>query len=127
MLCPVCERPTTPLFTSVACDWCDGLVPYEVDRGFIVLVEDRIATGRQSYVFRTMTDAAIWRSARGLQSYPIQEVHSLAPIQWTRSRGTIENVEMADRPFEVFADHRFPDAPYRAFLAPHHTRRRRAS
>ena len=37
MVCPRCGRPLRPLFISVVCDYCDGLVIEDGwDRGWVV-------------------------------------------------------------------------------------------
>ena len=118
MLCPTCRRPARPLFTSCVCDYCDGLIDIGAHVGFVVYRGRDDFSGRPVYVFRTRTDAARWRAANDLRDCPVLEVRSEAPFQWKLARGTIAGAEMADRPFELFFDHRFPPAPYRAYLAP---------
>lgn len=107
-----------PLFTTVVCDSCDGLAPApEYYSGFIVWQPDRVRKGRTTYVFRSRNDAALWRSDRDLQDCEIRKVLCEFPIRWRLKSGTLQGVEMADRPFEVFEDHRFPPAPNRVVLA----------
>lgn len=120
MLCPRCQRPLTPLFTSLACDHCDGLDEVEYEHGFVVLLEDATFPTGPTYVFRTRTDAARWRAAQGLQQLPIREVLSEVPLRWRKSTGTIPDLELADRPFTIHEDHRFPPEDHSAFLAPSH-------
>lgn len=115
MRCSVCGRSTTPLFYSAACDWCDGLVSAELDRGYIVW-RGR-PPGASEYVFRTRGDAARWIEARELTDCPVREVLSEYPFRWRPSTGTIRDIELADRLFEIYPDRRFPPAPHRAFLA----------
>ncbi len=118
MLCATCGRPARPLFTSCVCDYCDGLVDVGHHVGFVVYRGSSDLSGRPVYVFRTRTDAARWRAANDLRDCPILEVRSELPIRWKRAGGVIAGAEIAERPFELFLDHRFPPAPYRAFLAP---------
>jgi hypothetical protein len=113
------------LFTSFVCDHCDGLTQEEYSRGFIVFIGDEMFDGRPVYVFRTRTDAALWRSANGLQHCPIEEVLSENELVWRETTGSLQGITLAERPFEIFPDHRFPPGPYRAFLA--RARERRAA
>lgn len=114
-----------PLFTSYVCDHCDGLVDTQYYRGFIVLRIDEELGARPVHVFRTRSGAARWRAANDLRRYPLREVLSENPITWRLSTGAIADLELADRPFEIFADNRFEPGPYRAFLAPSPRRRTR--
>ncbi len=111
-----------PLFTSLVCDYCDGHVDLEDGyyRGFVVFTGEEAFDGRPVYVFRTRTDAALYRSANGLQSCPIEEVLCEQPFNWRKSTGTLQDVELAARPYELYPDHRFPPAPNRAFMARRH-------
>ena len=118
MKCSKCHRPCKPLFTTLVCDWCDGHLNTAVDRGFIVYLPDKIGSGNLNFIFRNRTDAAIWRSVKGLQAHAIREVLAPCTIRWMKSKGSMEEVELADRAFEIFADHRFPFAENRAYLAP---------
>lgn len=118
MRCSQCHREMRPLFTSCVCDHCDGLVAVETYRGFIVYRGPADLRDRSLYVFPTRTDAALWRSATGLSHCPILEVLCETPFAWRRSSGSIGDLELADRLYEVYPDHRFPPAPDRAYLAP---------
>jgi hypothetical protein len=104
-----------PLFVTVVCDWCDGLVDVSAPhRGFVVW-RNR-PEGSSEYVFRTEADAARWRELQALSAYPIREVRSPSPFRWRRPSGTARGIELADHLYEIFPDHRFAPAPYRAFL-----------
>jgi hypothetical protein len=118
MRCLHCERTMRPLFTSCVCDHCDGIAEVGAFRGYIVYRGEEDLGGRPVYVFRTATDAAIWRNAQGLQHSPIRAVLSESPFRWRVSSGSIRDVELAERPFEIYPDHRFPPDPHRAYLAP---------
>ncbi len=118
MNCPNCQRPMIALFTSYACDHCEGRSRPAYARGYVVLHEGAHMPAGPVYLFRTRTDAARWRVARKCRHVPIREVLTEAPVQWRTTSGTLQDVELADRPFEIFADHRYPPAPNHAFLAP---------
>ena len=58
MRCSNCLRPTRPLFTSVVCDYCDGLIDIGTYHGFMVFRGREDLIDKPVYVFRTRTDAA---------------------------------------------------------------------
>jgi hypothetical protein len=105
----------TPLFVSYVCDYCDGLVEIPWHTGFIVF-RGEADFSRPVYVFPTRTDAALYRQHKGWQSMPIREVHYEHPVTWRQTSGTLENVTIASRPFELHRDHRFESVPYSAYL-----------
>jgi hypothetical protein len=70
-----------------------------------------------TYLFRTRTDAAKWRIARDCRNLPIREVLTDAQVRWRLTSGSLRDIVLADRPFEIFPDHRHPPAPNHAFLA----------
>lgn len=118
MRCTDCNRPMTALLLSYVCDYCDGLriepTPY---RGFVVnrgSAEHRV---REEYVFRSREDAERWRSASGLEHYEIREVASASEFRWRASTGSLKDVELADRLYEIFPDPRYEPAPNRAHIA----------
>ena len=118
MPCPQCERPMRALFTSCVCDYCDGLVDVPWSIGFVVH-EGQEQSGRLVYIFRTRTDAARYRASRGLRHCHIREVRTDAMLEWkVLTTAGLEGVEIADRPFEIYPDHRFPPRANRAFLVP---------
>ncbi len=51
-------------------------------------------------------------------SCDIREVLAHQEIPWQVSRGSIRDLELASRLYEIYPDHRFEPKPYRAFLAP---------
>lgn len=115
MRCPCCQRPMLALFTTFVCEHCDGAPHGEFYRGWVIwparphgLVE--------TWVFHSRDDARRWIKRR--VDGTIRAVLSDRPFTWTRSRGTLKDVELADRPFEIFPDHRHPPGLHRAFLAP---------
>lgn len=118
MRCTDCHRRLRPLFTSLVCDYCDGLIEVEYHRGYIVLRTDEELGARPVYVFRTRSDAARWRAANDLRRFRLHEVLSEKPFRWRKSQGAVPDLDLAERQFEIFADHRFEPGPYRAFLAP---------
>lgn len=117
MQCQACKRDMRPLFTSYACDFCDGLVEQEYQSGFIVH-EGQERTGKLVYVFRTRTDAARYRSSERKQHCHIREVKTEGPVQWRTLAGNLDGVDIADGPFELFPDPRFEPRAHRAFLVP---------
>ncbi len=121
MECPNCKRRMYLLLISYGCDHCEGPGPVDCYSGFIVFQPSRVGAGSVFHVFRRPIDAALWRSAVGLQHCELREVLSEDPIVWYRSRGSIENIELANTPFEIFGDHRFEPGASRAFIAPHYS------
>lgn len=117
MLCTACKRPLRPLFTSLACDYCDGLAQVSWLSGFIVFRGEEDFS-RPVYVFPTRTDAAMYRQLKRWQAYPIREIRFEHPVRWKLALGNLQDVTLAARPFELFRDHRFPSTPYAGFLVP---------
>jgi hypothetical protein len=103
------------LFTSCVCEHCDGTPVGDFFRGWVVWPErpDGVV---QTWVFRTREDARKWLKSRS--DGIVRAVLSCEPFSWTRSRGSMKDVVLAERPFEVFPDHRHPPGTNRAFLAP---------
>jgi hypothetical protein len=90
------------LFTSCACDFCDGLADVHWHRGFVVFRGDDDFS-RPVCVFPTQFDAAVYRRANGWQLSPLREVRFEIPVPW-------------DRPFTLHRDHRFEPQPYHCYL-----------
>lgn len=108
-----------PLFTSCICERCDGPPRGRFYVGFVVWRGGDDGDGpRQDYVFRTGSDARRWRDVNKLTGCEIRPVLVEHEPGWHLSRGTIKGLELADRLFEVYPNHRFPPAHNRAFLAP---------
>jgi hypothetical protein len=107
-----------PLFFSYVCDYCDNPRPDTHYRGYVVWRDDGVNHGRRHYVFPSRAVAERWRAIRGISDARIVEVLSQDPFNFRPSRGTVKGVELADRLFEIFPDHRFKPGPNRAFLAP---------
>jgi hypothetical protein len=103
------------LFTSCVCEHCDTEPQGDFFRGWVVWPEHPVGTV-QTWVFRTLEDAQKWMRSRN--GGDVRAVLSPEPYTWTRSRGSLKDVILAERPFEVFPDHRFPPGQHRAFLAP---------
>jgi hypothetical protein len=104
------------LFTSYVCDWCDGTPQGRFHRGWVAW--DEITDGPvTTLVFRSHDDASRWGLGRE-RTLEVREVLSAWPFAWTQSRGSMRDLELADRPISVYRDHRYPDGPNRAFLAP---------
>ena len=117
MQCPDCKRRMTALFTSYACDYCDGLVSIEWLRGYVVFRGDDDFE-RAVYVFPTETDAAIYRSKNGWQQFPIREVRFEHPVPWKNASSALTGVTLAARPFTLYRDHRFEPLQYHCGLVP---------
>jgi len=103
------------LFTSCVCEHCDGGPEGDYFRGWVVWPEQAPPVV-QTWVFRTRDDARKWLHAR--TDGEIRAVLSREAFAWTRSRGQMKDVVLAERPFEVYPDHRHPPGSHKAFLAP---------
>jgi len=114
MICPICERPMLALFTSWVCDHCDGPPEGDFYRGWAVWPDDQqdVAT---TLVFRTPEHARRWKDGR---EGTVRPVLAESPYVWRRSSGTMKGLELAEKPFEIYPDHRHPPGPHRAFIAP---------
>lgn len=115
MRCPFCQRPMLELFTSCVCEHCDGGPHGDFFRGWVVWPEQPSGIV-QTWVFRNPDDARRWLKNRA--DGTVRAVLSREPFTWTRARGPLKDVVLAEKPFEIFPDHRYPPAAYRAFLAP---------
>jgi hypothetical protein len=103
------------LFTSCVCEHCEGAPDGDFFRGWVVWPE-MPCEPVQTFVFRTRLDAERWLAGR--PDGTVRAVLATYAFAWTRSRGQMKDLMMAARPYEIFADHRHPPAPHRAFLAP---------
>lgn len=107
-----------PLFLSCVCDYCESRPATEsYYRGYVVW-RGFLGPGFPHYVFSNRQSAERWRRGQGQNSGEIREVLSPEPFRWRPSRGTLRDIEFADHLFEIFPDHRYRQAPHRAFLAP---------
>jgi hypothetical protein len=123
MRCPACKRSMTALFTSYACDWCDGhKQPIPVARGWVIWRPDPGGEPRECYVFPTPQMAQYYRRVTQTEG-DIREVLSEQPIPWSDGKGNIKNLRLAERLYTVFPDHRFEPGPFRAYLAGSDARR----
>jgi hypothetical protein len=104
------------LLLTAVCDRCDTQrgSSESLDRGFIVWRSR--PPGSCEYVFKTRTDAERWRAAAGLDRFPIREVLSSGAFRWRKSTGSVRDIELADRLFEIFPDRHHETGPNRAFL-----------
>jgi len=128
MRCPACKRSMTALFTSYACDWCDGLKkPIPVARGWVIWRpgSNTSAEERECYVFPTPQMAEYYRSVTNVEG-DVRQVLSEMPIRWSDGKGNIKNLRLAERLYTIYPDHRFEPGPFRAFLAPEEDARRAA-
>ncbi len=120
MRCPHCHRPTLALFYTAVCEACDSLPRGEFFTGFVVWDSSRAATASAPsvvYVWRTAHDATVWRSLREAEDLTVRCILSEAPIPWREAGGKAAGLVCADSLFEIYPDHKFPPAPYRAFLS----------
>jgi hypothetical protein len=115
MRCPHCHRPMLALFTSYVCEFCDDGPQGDFFRGWVVWPEEPLGVV-QTWVFRSADDARRWLKSRADGS--VRAVLSREPFNWTRARGALKDVVLAERPFEIYPDHRYPPGAHRAFLAP---------
>lgn len=118
MVCSVCGHDMVPLFLSCVCEYCDSRPTTDsYHRGYVVW-RGFLGPGFPHYVFSTRQSAERWRRGQGQNAGEIREVLASEPFRWRPSRGTMRDIEFADHLFEIFPDHRFKPAPFRAFLAP---------
>jgi hypothetical protein len=128
MRCPACKRSMTALFTSYACDWCDGLKkPIPVARGWVIWRKNTTSTDeeRECYVFPTPQMAEYYRSVTNVEG-DVRQVLSETPIRWSDGKGNIKNLRLAERLYTIYPNHKFEPGPFRAFLAPEDEVRRAA-
>ena len=120
MRCTNCERPLLALFYSVICESCTDDPYGRFHVAYAVWEEQQEANGgsRLTYIFRTRHDAVRFRTIRGDESRPILCVLSEHPYEWRDARGVATGLTVGTPLCEVFPDHRFPPAPFRAFIAP---------
>jgi hypothetical protein len=118
MLCSRCESPMTLLFISFVCDYCERPNFGGMYRGYVVWRHSDDGRPHRQYVFATFEAAERWQKIRGLVDADVRDVLSREPFRWHQRRGLVKNLELADKLFEVYPDHRFKPGPNRAFLAP---------
>lgn len=104
------------LFVSSYCENCDGEPPSDLYRGFIVF-RGETGEGAEEYVFPDRGNAELWRDHGGYPPGSIREVLCHSQFQWHQSRGSLSQLQLANRRYEIFPDHRFEPRPNRAFLA----------
>jgi len=104
------------LLLSSVCDRCEGASAPEPHRGYIVWRAR--PNGSCEYVFKTVRDAEKWRAAAGLDAKPIRVVLSPEPFHWRQSTGSVRDIELADRLFEVYPDATHTPGPNRVHLEP---------
>ena len=119
MQCPECHREMRLLLVSYACDYCDGLQSdkSKLNSGYIVYCPTS-TPGHKEYVFRTRADAERWRQIRQLEKFEVRRVVTSQDIPWQISRGSIQDLELSSRLWELYPDHRHPEGQFRAYLAP---------
>src|SRR5215813_6529336 len=108
----------TLLFTSYACDYCDGLIHVDWLSAFIVFRGDADFT-RPVNVFPTRTDAALFRQLNGWgRLYQVREIYYQHPVEWKAGTGKLVGINIAPQAFELYRDHRFESRPYTGYLVP---------
>jgi hypothetical protein len=107
-----------PLFVSCVCEYCDTPPAREtLYSGFVVWSLTRHKFGSRQYVFPSRAMAERWQAIRGPEDAVVREVWCAHPFRWHVGRGSIRNLRLADRLFEIYPDHRFEPSSDRAFLA----------
>lgn len=118
--CPDCGRAMTLLFVNYVCDYCDGKdgsEPTTGHRGWIVWKTSN-DPGRKEYVFKTRADAERWRSIRQLEGFDVVRIVTKDPIPWQISRGSIRDLELASRLYEIYPNHKYAEGQYKAHIDP---------
>lgn len=115
MKCSVCGNAMVLLFTSAACDWCEGKtevtglhVGYVVWRGLL-------GPWFPQYVFENEASAKRWQVLQNVHDGEVRRVLSTESFTWRDGHG---DVRFADHLYEVFPDAKFRPAPHRVWLAP---------
>jgi hypothetical protein len=110
----------SPLFTSFACDFCDGLVEEPANySGWVVLDAIPGRDGKRAFVFPSVQMAERYRAhSATMQDARVYEVYSTVPLVWTKGRGTIKDLQLAEGGHTVFPDHRHPRGPRMVHLRP---------
>lgn len=119
MRCNKCDYPMTALFTSYACDRCDGLVPGGTKHTGWVVWDPSDKHTCLKYVFRYHDTAEKWQTLNQLSGCELREVESDHEFSWYIGNGIIAGVILADRLIEVHTS-RYSDSyvpgPYKAYL-----------
>lgn len=83
--CKTCSYPLRPIFTSLACDQCDGIVkPPTFERGW-VLWDTLTASAQRLLVFRSFEDAYAFQSEQhhlSPEQKQIKPVQLDQPVSW---------------------------------------------
>lgn len=106
MNCGDCGGEMQPLFTGQYCPFCELKPPSASERfvGFIVFRSR--PPGSCEYVFRTLPDATKWRYHAGLERFPIRRVEASEPFTWRQSTGSVRDIELSDRLYEIYLEER---------------------
>jgi hypothetical protein len=107
-----------PLFTSYACDYCDGVLEVELPYSGYALWDPGATGERTEYVFPTRTEAKRYRAAVNREHHEVRAVRSEHEFTWRVGGGNGGDIVVADHVYTIFPDHRFEPAPNRACLAP---------
>lgn len=116
MQCPTCRRDMTPLFFSVACDYCDGVKTLNAPFTGYVVWSDEFTAPARAYVFSRPEFAERWLSMRGPENASVRQVASTHPFRWRSGVQSTSDLEFADTLVEIHLDSKYEPGPHRAFL-----------
>lgn len=68
-------------------------------------------------MFRSRTEAAVWRKDAGLDTLPILEVCAYHEIEWREITSLTVPIHIARMRYELWADHRYPASSHHAHLS----------
>ena len=109
------------MFFSRTCEYCASKPDIEKCHVGYIIVQDEITDGGEfHYVFPTIGCAYRWQFYQS-KIGTIRKILSYEEFVWRKPRGTTRDIELADRMFEVFPNHKFMQGHGRAFLAPDDT------
>lgn len=94
----------TFLFLSVVCEQCEKSTDISSTEPHGYIVWRSRPPGSCEYVFKTEKDATTWRAAAGLDKFPIRKVFAKNGFKWRASTGSVSNIQLADRLYEIYLD-----------------------
>lgn len=120
MDCERCGGRMTMLFIHYVCDECNppkasAVAPEESAQsvsgftGFIVFRSR--PDGSCEYVFNDLENAKKWRAAAGVNRYPIYLVEMNREPHWRKSTGSVKDLVLADRLFEIYRSRTHSSGP----------------
>jgi hypothetical protein len=106
----------TPVFISMACNYCDGLETLDAPFvGYVVWSDDFTCPAR-AYVFSRAEFAERWHSMRGPERAHVRKVASAYPFNWRSGVQATSDLEFADTLVEIHLDVRYEPGPHQAHL-----------